>query len=316
MNALSWSRPFQILPTFTERVWGTTELSKWFPQAPSETIGEAWFTAADNRVCDGPALGELLRRHPEILGTGASSDFPGVCPLLVKLLFTTAKLSVQVHPGDEYAREHHHSLGKTEAWYVIEAGAGAEVALGFKKPISPEKLRSAAVSGEIEALLNWRAVHAGDFIFVPSGTVHAIGAGITICEIQQNSDITYRLYDYGRPRELHLEDGSRVADLEPYTPAAPIRQMSAARRLLVDSKYFGIEHLRQIGQRIRVAGDLPHYILFVCLRGEGAIREQLFKKGQVWLLPAGAEAFAIESGDAEWLLAYPGSESLPDISVG
>ena len=316
MKALNWSSPFQVLPTFKERVWGTSELNKWFPEAPVGTIGEAWFTAADNPVCDGTALVGVLRQHPEILGTGASSDFPGVCPLLVKLLFTTAKLSVQVHPPDKYAREHHQSLGKTEAWYVIQARPGAEVALGFKERISPERLQSAAATGEIETLLNWRALQAGDIIFVPAGTVHAIGAGLTICEIQQNSDITYRLYDYGRPRELHLEDGSRVADLGPYIAHAQIRQISPERRILVESQYFCIEHLRQNGRQIRVAARLPHYMLFVCIHGQGVIGDQAFRKGQVWLLPADAATLTVESGDAEWLLAYPGGESVPDIKVG
>jgi mannose-6-phosphate isomerase len=316
MKASNWRSPFRILPTFKERVWGTTELSPWFSQPQLQATGEAWFTAGDNPVCDGPSLGELLRRHSDILGTGASPDFPSLCPLLVKLLFTTGKLSIQVHPPDDYAREHHHSLGKTEAWYVLKAEPGAQIALGFKERISPERLRTAAASGEIESLLNWRAVQAGDFIFVPAGTVHAIGAGLTICEIQQSSDITYRLYDYGRPRELHLEDGCRVANLEPYSAYTEMRQIGPGRRILIESTYFCIEHLCQKEQRIRISGSLPHYMLLVCIRGQGAIGERLFGEGQVWLVPACSVPLTIESGDAEWLLAYPGRESLPAISVG
>jgi mannose-6-phosphate isomerase len=315
MKVPNYLSPFQVLPTFKERVWGTTELGAWFPEAPQKTIGEAWFTAADNSICNGPTLGELLKRHPEILGTGASPDFPGLCPLLVKLLFTTGKLSVQVHPPDEYAREHHQCLGKTEAWYVVRASPGAAVALGFKEEISPGRFRSAAVSGEIEALLSWRLVQEGDFIFVPAGTVHAMGAGLTICEIQQNSDITYRLYDYGRPRELHLEHGSRVADLGPYAADAPMRQIGPQRRILLESGYFCVERLSQKGRRIQVAGGIPHYMLFVCIRGEGSVGGQAFREGQVWLLPAGSPPATFESDGAEWLLAYSGGESLPAIDV-
>ncbi len=138
-----------------------------------------------------------------------------ICPLLVKLLFTTERLSVQVHPDDEYAEEHHGSLGKTEAWYVLDATPPGEVAVGFRQTLTPDQFNAAVHSGEIENLLDWRKVQAGDIIYVPAGTVHAIGAGVTICEIQENSDITYRLYDYGRPRELHLEHGTKVSRVRP-----------------------------------------------------------------------------------------------------
>jgi mannose-6-phosphate isomerase len=138
--------------------------------------------------------------------------------LLIKFLFTTGKLSVQVHPDDAYAREHHGSRGKTEMWHVLAAEPGAQIAAGFREPLSPEGLRSAALSGEIEQLLAWHEARAGDTFFIPSGTVHTIGAGLTLCEIQQNSGLTYRLYDYGRPRKLHLEDAARVSRLGPCEP--------------------------------------------------------------------------------------------------
>ena len=128
-------------------------------------------------------------------------------PLLVKLLFTSDNLSVQVHPGDAYAREHHNSRGKTEMWHILRAEPEAKIALGLRERVTPERLREAAQSGEIMELLNWVPARPGDTFFVPAGTIHAIGGGLALCEMQQHSDITYRLYDYGRPRELHLEHG-------------------------------------------------------------------------------------------------------------
>jgi mannose-6-phosphate isomerase len=309
------TRPFRLIPEYKDRIWGVSGLKDWFADAPARTIGEAWFTANDNRISSGPALGDLLRENPEVLGSGHDPAHPGLCPLLVKLLFTSSRLSVQVHPKDDYARLHHQSLGKTEAWFVIAAEPAAEVALGFKQKISAEWFRNAAISGEIENLLDWRPVQPGDTIFVPAGTVHAIGAGLTICEIQQNSDITYRLYDYGRPRELHLEHGCAVSDLGPYIHHFDRKELDAGRTLLAESAYFRIEHLRQKGNRIVLPQGLPHYCLLISLRGEGTIDGQDFSKAQVWMAPAHAGAVELVSDDAEWLLTYTGAEALPPLQV-
>ena len=137
------NRPFQLFPLFRERVWGRESLAPYFPQTQCvKRIGEAWFTFEENPTSLGGTLGELIAAHPAILGTAADHAHPGICPLLVKLLFTTERLSVQVHPDDEYARQHHGCLGKTEAWYVLEAEPGAEVAVGFQKALTPDQLKS------------------------------------------------------------------------------------------------------------------------------------------------------------------------------
>src|SRR5690242_16750391 len=168
----------RLTPSLRERVWGRKHLAPWYPDS-DRPIGEAWFLA------------------------------PRELPLLVKLIFTNERLSVQVHPddGEDGPR------GKTEMWHILEAEPGATIALGFREPITRERLRESAQSGEIEHLLNWVPVKAGETYFTPAHTVHAIGAGIVLCEIQQNSDVTYRLFDYGRPRELHLEKAAHIADL-------------------------------------------------------------------------------------------------------
>ncbi len=169
----------------------------WYLNSAQKKIGEVWFEAD--------------------------------LPLLVKFVFTSERLSVQVHPNDEFAAAHENSRGKTEMWYVLRADPGARLAIGFREAISRERLRESALSGEIEQLLNWIEVQAGDAFFVPAGTVHAIGGGLALCEIQQHSDITYRLYDYGRPRELHLDKAMQVA----FTDASDAEIRDAADRLPV-----------------------------------------------------------------------------------
>ncbi len=160
-------------------MWGVHQLAPWFADQEKK-IGEVWFEQTE-------------------------------LPLLVKFLFTSENLSVQVHPDDATARERHNSLGKTEMWHILAAQPDAKIAAGFREPISQERMREAALSGEIVDLLAWHEAKAGDTFFIPAGTVHAIGAGLTLCEIQENSDVTYRLYDYGRGRELHLDDGISVS---------------------------------------------------------------------------------------------------------
>jgi len=297
-------QPIRLLPIFRERVWGRESLAPYFPDAPrNQRIGEAWYTFTDNATSLGLSLGELLASEPRILGAAADPKHPGLCPLLVKMLFTTERLSVQVHPDDDYAREHHASLGKTEAWYIVDAEPPAEVAVGFRQPISAERLRESAQTGEIEQLLDWRKVKPGDVIYTPAGTVHAIGAGLTVCEIQENSDITYRLYDYGRPRELHLEHGMAVSHLGPHEHSAQKVKLASWRDQLAESPYFRIERLRPINS-ITIERGLSFYLLLICLRGSGSIAEARFAPGQAWMIPAGNGPVEMDAAGSEWILTY------------
>ena len=242
----------QRLPTrFLEKVWGSKDLAPWYPKSEKK-IGEVWFEAD--------------------------------LPLLVKFVFTSGLLSVQVHPDDQFAAAHENSRGKTEMWYVLRADPGAKIALGFREKITRNRLREAALSGEIEKLLNWVDVEAGNAFFVPAGTVHAIGAGLAICEIQQHSDVTYRLYDYGRPRELHIDKSLQVASLEAMTPKSAI--------LPIDCPYFHTE-LARLDLPIRYTPDANRFHLLIFLGGQGRIAGELFQEGQAWLVPAGATPFEI-----------------------
>jgi len=163
--------------------------------------------------------------------------------LLLKLLFTSEKLSVQVHPDDAAAQARGFPRGKDEAWLILDAAPEGCIAFGPKTSMTRETLRAAALDGSIEGLLDWRAVHAGDVLYSPSGTIHAIGPGLTLVEVQQNLDLTYRLYDYGRPRELHLDDAVSVATLMPAPPAGDPVIIAPGHQLLAGGSAFRMEQL-------------------------------------------------------------------------
>ena len=193
-----------------EKPWGREQLPAPFAAPPGKRIGEIWFEPP-------PALRQLL----------------------VKYLFTSEKLSVQVHPSDAQTIEAGLGRqGKEECWLVIAADPGAVLGIGFKRAVSPRQMRCAAVDGQIEALMAWHPVKAGDFFYIPAGTVHAIGAGVSLIEIQQNSDITYRLYDYGRPRALHLNDGIACAHGERYQDPRRCQLPAHGEVMLVDGPLF------------------------------------------------------------------------------
>jgi len=214
--------------------------------------------------------------------------FEADLPLLVKFVFTSDRLSVQVHPDDEFAQAHENSRGKTEMWYVLRAEPGAKLSTGFRKPISRDHLRESALNGEIESLLHWVDVKAGDAFYIPAGTVHAIGGGLALCEIQQYSDITYRLYDYGRPRELHLEKAMQVVS----TDRAPVDPVP----LPIDCKYFHTE-LAKTHSPLRYCPEAGRFHLLIFLSGSGMIAQQPFREGETWLVPGGAGPFSIQPSE-------------------
>lgn len=203
--------PLLLLPEFHERVWGARDLRPYFNRpVEGDPIGEVWMTGEQCRVANGPLAGQTLRDLALRFGAelvGAAAPQPNRFPLLVKFLYPRQKLSVQVHPDDEGARAVGEVCGKTECWYVARAIAGAQVGLGLRTGITRDMFRMAIEAKQAEHMLNWIDVRAGEMIYVDAGTVHAIGANAIFVETQQNCDLTYRLYDYGRPRQLHLEEG-------------------------------------------------------------------------------------------------------------
>lgn len=199
--------PMKLAKQMVAKPWGRDDIAAAFGAPAGERIGEIWYDALGGRSL----------------------------PLLVKWLFTSEKLSIQVHPDDAQAKARGLPSGKEECWYIVNAEPGAVLGLGTKQPMSANELRAASLSGEIEDLIDWKPVRAGEYFYIPAGTVHAIGAGITLIEVQQNADITYRLYDYGRPRELHLDDGVSVANAQPYTDARSGR--ASGNMLLAESPH-------------------------------------------------------------------------------
>jgi mannose-6-phosphate isomerase len=206
--------PLLLQPQFHERVWGVRDLAPFYArEITGNPIGEAWLTGDNCSVANGPLAGRTLADLARQFGTQLLGDVGRDAtrfPLLIKFLFPKEKLSVQVHPDDEGAAKVGQPCGKTECWYVLQAAPGAQVGLGLKPGTTKAEVAQAIRETRMEHLLNWVNVRAGDMIYVDAGTVHAIGGGAVIVETQQNSDTTYRLYDYGRPRELHIEDGLRV----------------------------------------------------------------------------------------------------------
>lgn len=208
--------------------WGRADLPAPFVNRGADKVGEIWFEPQS-----GPALA-----------------------LMVKYLFTSAKLSIQVHPNETQARSLGLPGGKEECWLVIDAEPDAVLGIGTVRELSHEELRAAATDGSIEGLVDWKPVQRGDFFYIPAGTVHAIGAGISLIEIQQNADVTFRLFDYGRPRELHLDDGIPVARAVPYSSALHQRVDFGEDRILVDGPWFRLALTGDAGMQLAGTGPL------------------------------------------------------------
>ena len=232
------------------------------------------------------ALEKLTPRlFPKVWGCEVWFEGTTPLPVLIKFITTFDKLSVQVHPDDKYARKHHKSSGKTEMWHILSASTGARIAAGFREPLSRPRLRAAAISGDIEKMLEWHPAKAGDTFFIPAGTVHAIGGGLVLCEIQQYSDITYRLYDYGRPRELHLDHAVAVSKRAPHEARS-----KPGNGMLVSCPYFTTVR-RRIKGRAKLA---PEVRFIVITHGKGTIAGESVHEGEVWQVQQGNSRMNVE----------------------
>jgi mannose-6-phosphate isomerase len=243
--AIQQLAPFRIDPMLSERPWGFDDLRPWFDIVAGGTpIGEVWLTGDKSVVATGPHTGKTLAGlfaevHQALLGPDAPSQ---ASPLLIKVIFAKEKLSVQVHPDDAMAQKYGDPRGKTECWYALSAGAGAAVALGLKPGTTLDQVRREIHDGTLESSLNIVPVETGDLIFVDAGTVHAIWPGAILLETQQNCDITYRMFDYGRPRELHIEKALEAIKFE--TRAGKIKPKEwVDRTVLIDVEYFRVERI-------------------------------------------------------------------------
>src|SRR5579863_3586540 len=238
--------PCLIDPMYVGRVWGYHDLRPWYDRTASSTepIGEVWLTGDACKIASGAqaekTLGQLFAEMPaEMLGDAAPA---GQSPLLVKVIFAREKLSVQVHPDDRLAQKYGQPRGKTECWYALHAESEAQVAAGLRPGVTMEDIRSGIEQGNLEESLNILRIKTGDMVYVDAGTVHAIWPGSILLETQQNSDITYRTYDYGRPRELHIEKSLEAMRLATRAGKIPPRHL-ADRTILVDEDYFCVERI-------------------------------------------------------------------------
>ena len=296
--------PLLMTPEFDPRPWGTLDLAPIYPdQHFSQKIGEAWLTGDHCKVANGPLAGrrldDLSREYQRALVGEAARD-PKRFPLLLKFLFPHEKLSVQVHPDDAAAQSVGEPWGKTECWYIVHAAPGSQIALGLKPGATREQLAQAIQEKRAEELLNWIEVHAGDMIYVAAGTVHTLGPGSILVETQQQSDATYRLYDYGRPRELHLERGLAAVKEDAAAGRVARRKLPEGGEELVAAPYFVVDRFALTVEHkfsTAAAGASSAQIL-VAIEGKGTVRSAgsepvPFAKGDAVVIPACAQEFVV-----------------------
>ena len=270
----------QLTTRRIEKPWGRRDLWPGFGDVPAggAPVGEIWFEVpgAQDGSKDGPEL-------------------------LIKYLFTSDRLSVQVHPDDATAQKQGYPRGKDEAWVILRAEPHASIALGTLSAMSKDELRRASLDGSIESLLDWKAVKKDDSFYTTAGTIHAIGPGLTLVEIQQNVDLTYRLYDYGSDRELHLDAGVEAADPVPYVAAYKAHEISPGREILADGPKFVLERWRTAGSGTLRSDGRPLWL--IPLSGQGQIDRSALTAGGVWLADGESE-LSLDDG-ADMLVAYP-----------
>ena len=316
-----------MTPLFDPRPWGRFDLSPIYSRHFDEKIGESWLTGDNCKVQNGTLAGHSLAQ----LSTQFQRELVGEAPqhgdrfpLLMKFLFPQEKLSVQVHPDDEAARAIGEPCGKTECWYVAHADPGAEIGLGLKRGVTRADFERSIRENRAEELLNWIKVAVGDMIFVAGGTVHTLGPGSIIVETQQQSDTTFRLYDYGRPRELHLEQGLRMikervpsGKINPQPPSA-LDQNGNRLQSLVTSEYFSVQKFELSAKH--EFGGLPGKSsaqILVATEGTATLSaagcgSAQFAKGDAIVIPATIRDFAIvPSTPLQFLRSY-----VPGVAVG
>ena len=321
MGSLGSLGPIKLRASLHETIWGGENLraiaGKDVPYG--KLIGESWETALDAVATTPPYAGETLGALTErygvaLIGSRALAVFGPRFPLLTKFIDAQAQLSVQVHPNDEWAATHEGGkLGKTEVWYILHAEPGAQVVYGLRHEATRDEVRQAIAANRLEELLHTVEVQPGDVVFVPAGTVHAIGAGVALYELQEYSDITYRLYDYGRlqadghPRDLHVEQGLAVMRYAPQTLERVAPLMRDARRVLVGCRYFMLEELSLSGEIAGTVRPTSCQIITV-LSGRceiaSAAGSVTLAHGETAVLPAtvGAHRLTSTSGDPARIL--------------
>jgi mannose-6-phosphate isomerase len=315
--------PARLEPIFSPRPWGSLSLAPFFPEKSNlqEPLGEAWMTGNECRFASGQFEGQTLGRvwsEMSVEWAGTKADRGSVFPLLVKFIFSEDKLSVQVHPDDDYAARNEKAAGgrgKTEMWYTVRARPGTEVLVGLKPEVTREKLEQAIGEGTAEVCLKRVAVREGDAIFVPAGTAHTIGPGLVLCEIQEHSDLTYRVYDYnrrdakGRARELQVEKALDVVHFGKQGGGRidPLRIVRGpvTETFFVSCRYFATEKW-EFAESVAAATSREHFDLMIILEGAGNLEwrgsSARYAPAQVWMIPAALGAYRIDPSSRTTLL--------------
>jgi mannose-6-phosphate isomerase len=314
--------PLVFEPILQDRIWGGTKLQDDLgKKIPTPTTGESWELSAvegnvsvvKNGAFAGKPLTELLEQYPdEILGTAVHQRFGKQFPLLFKFLDAREDLSIQVHPNDELAKERHNSFGKTEMWYVMQADPGSRIIVGFNHKSSAQEYLEKLESKQLIDILNQVPAKKGDVFFLETGTIHAIGAGIVIAEIQQTSDITYRIYDWnrvdanGNGRQLHVQEALDAMNYNTTDTQKTYSKEANKSNSMVDCPYFTTNFLPLDG-KTEVAKNGSSFTVYICTEGEYTIdiegTTHSFKKGDTVLVPAAVKAFTLE-GTATLLEIY------------
>ncbi len=304
--------PQRLEPIFSPRIWGARSLAPLFPEKSNleEPLGEAWLTGLDCRIATSEFRGKTLRdawRAMPREWRGTQFANVGEFPLLVKFIFPTDMLSLQVHPDDAYAAAHERDAGgrgKTEMWHFVSTEQNAQILLGLKPGVDRPAFLEGLKNQTLESLFQEVHVHSGDTVFVPAGTPHAIGPGMVVCEVQEYSDLTYRVYDYGRvdahgkPRELHIEKALDVTNFAANVAGKtrrltlPAEEESIDRSLLAACRFFATE-LWASQSPYKIPVSSAHFDLIILLSGRGVLRAKDFgfpiEQGECWFLPANLE---------------------------
>lgn len=308
--------PLKFDNLYYEKIWGGRDFEAFRSNLPKGEIGESWDIAChpngtgvvSNGELKGQKFDKLINEYgAKLVGNKVNID---KFPLLVKLINSKEKLSVQVHPGDEYAAKYENEYGKTEAWYVIDAKEGASLIVGTKN-CTKKEFEEAIKNNNVEDYLNTIPVKKGDCFLINSGLVHAICEGVIIAEIQQSSDITYRVYDYGRPREIHVEKALDVINFdlqcENLSEKEEIKYDGYSHTLLCKNEYFGMEKI-SIEKEFKDKSNEEFFYMYTCVEGNGYIKGNNFveeiKLGDSILIPATLGEYKIE-GNVKVLKSYP-----------
>ncbi|MBZ0328609.1 MAG: class I mannose-6-phosphate isomerase [Altibacter sp.] len=315
--------PLKFTPILKEKVWGGGKLASIFQKEGTGNIGESWelsgvednVSVVANEPLKGTLLTELIETYKEqLVGKTTYEQFGNKFPLLFKFIDAREDLSVQLHPNDVLAQKRHNGFGKTEMWYILHAEEDARLILGFNRDMDEVNYLRFLSENKLTEILHEEKVQAGDAFFIVPGTVHAIGAGIVLAEIQQTSDITYRIYDWDRPdmdgtlRELHTDLALDAIDYKASKAKVTYSNLENKPVLLKTNRYFETNKLKLTQDLVRDLSNIDSFVVYMCVAGSAVLKYEAastgFKKGETILIPACIDKIEIETNDATFLEVY------------